>query len=344
MSMFEEVLEKHKSNPESYPYDLLRAQLVQGLSLFWNTASAILAGSGVILRDPPSSYFSLEKNFFTMLFLYSYYAAGIPSPRHPFLVAVIQCLRGMVTGCDNILDSEYKQTLDTDLPVHGTRFRSVLDIMVSDRVLFRLLLDEWRSNRISVDQVQEAAAASLRALTASGVQEASEEGGVQSVLAPEAVLKTVHHYKTGLLFQCPWAVPAVIETIEEKTLARMTDALYRIGMGCQIMDDMVDFAGDLRQERHNYVVSLIVHGDCNEESTLLQKARNIEMASGTDQDLLSLFPVAQRIAVTTARTLLQGGAQSLYNQGHRFLVEPTIAFIAAQIGANRYLYPEMMEH
>jgi hypothetical protein len=38
-------------------------------------------------------------------------------------VAVNQCLRGMVTGCDNLLDDAIKPTLNTDLPEDLRRAR-----------------------------------------------------------------------------------------------------------------------------------------------------------------------------------------------------------------------------
>ena len=66
-----------------------------------------------------------------------------------FYVAANQCLRGMVTGCDNLLDDEYKMTLGTDLPLMAGSSDPILDIMVSDRVLFEILLDFCRSNGVS---------------------------------------------------------------------------------------------------------------------------------------------------------------------------------------------------
>lgn len=324
-----------------HPFELLNGELVEGLALYWTTAAAILDGSGVTLADPPRQYLSLKKNFFTMLFLYSYGVAGIPSPRRAFYVAVNQCLRGMVTGCDNILDDEYKQTLDTDLPRHGTRFRSVLDIMVSDRILFHLLMTRHHDDGITVEQALAASAASLRSLTLSGAQEASEEGGIRTILTPDRVLQQVHHYKTGILFQCPWAAPAVLEkTIDEQTKIRLTDALYRIGMGCQLLDDMVDILRDLRQHRHNYFISLIIHGKNTSERSRLREAENNGTPSGEEQNLLSAFPQARRIGVGIARDYLETGVRKLYTPEHQFLVEPTLMFIARQIGADRFLSGE----
>ncbi|UCG08022.1 MAG: polyprenyl synthetase family protein, partial [Desulfobacterales bacterium] len=87
--------------------------------------------------------------------------------------------------------------------------------------------------------------ASLHALIRSGAQEASEENGIDSILTPQQVLALVHHFKTGLLFQCPWTIPQVIESYRKEKVNFILDALYKIGMGCQIMDDMVDLASDL---------------------------------------------------------------------------------------------------
>ena len=113
----------------------LLGELGAALTRYWSTAAEVLRGGGVRLREPESDAFSLERNFFSLLFLYSYQRLGVPRERRVLYAIVNQCLRGMVTGCDNLLDDEYKPTLETDLPSGATRFRSVLDIMVSDRVL-----------------------------------------------------------------------------------------------------------------------------------------------------------------------------------------------------------------
>ena len=169
--------------------DLFEDDLSKALSLYWSTAEEILQESGVRLLPLSGDYFALEKNFFSALFLYSYHRAGIERSRQILYTAVNQCLRGMVTGCDNILDDEYKPTLQTDLPEQGWRFRSVLDIMVSDRVLFEILLKWHRKNELTFKQVTAANAASLKALTRSGAQEASEEKGISKILPPEETME-----------------------------------------------------------------------------------------------------------------------------------------------------------
>lgn len=93
--------------------NFLQDELKEGLTLYWNSADEILDTSHVKLYRPSEDYFSLENNFFSTLFLYSYFRAGFPKSKRILFVAMNQCLRGMVTGCDNILDNEYKKTLDT---------------------------------------------------------------------------------------------------------------------------------------------------------------------------------------------------------------------------------------
>jgi len=306
----------------------LEAELRAGLERFWQTAATVLDGGPIRLTPPDQLTLSLPRNFFSTLFLYSYHRLKIPAKQRILYVAVNQCLRAMVTGCDNLLDDEYKPTLETDLPAQAHRFRSVLDIMVSDRVLFALLVAHCQDNDLPVDLALRASTASLQALTRSGAQEAAEEGGINERLAPEVILRTIHHYKTGLLFQATWVIPTLfMETISPEVLA-VQEALYTIGIGCQLLDDIVDLMLDLREHRHNYVASVIAH----RQPTLWQPLLDLE-ANGANADLFyAQFPdFATRIS-TEALTTLENGLRALFAANHQDLVRPAAAFIADRIG------------
>ena len=312
----------------------LMEELRAGLDSYWRAAGAILDLCGVRLNPPAKTAYSLQNNFFSLLFMYSYMRAGIPTPRRTLYAATLQCLRGMVTGCDNLLDDEYKKTLDTDIPAAGYRFRSVMDIMISDRVLFQLLTAAARDSQIGIDQVLAASAASMQTMTRSGVEEASEEAGVTEFLEPERVLKTIHHLKTGILFQCPWDIPLAIEPVAPQGLASLLEGLYRIGIGCQVMDDMVDLARDLRARKHNYLASLVHHGASPAEKKrldVLGRLRDPDPGPvGAEQ-----FPQALAQASDTARRLLTEGLSLLFAPDHQALVSPAIDFLEARIGAPR---------
>ena len=315
-----------------FPVPMLLGELRSGLSSYWRVAEEILRDSGIRLKVPGAQDFSFRKNFFSFLFLYSYNTAGIGKQRRILYAAMLQCLRGMVTGCDNLQDDEYKATLDSDIPEDAYRFRSVIDIMVSDRVLFQLLLEAGLQGEIDVGTVAAAAAASIRTMSRSGMQEASEESGIQEILEPEELLQAVHHYKTGILFRCPWDIPLTIEDLSESDVAPLLEGLYDIGVGCQIMDDMVDFISDLERRHHNYLVSLIHWDSPSEEKNRLNELMGAGPVGRQPVDLLMNFPNSAARAMERAHRLLETGLQLLFSGQARFLVDASIQFLEARIG------------
>jgi len=322
---------------ERDPLGLLEEELSEALSLYWNSAQEILAGSGITLLEKPAGFLKLENNFFSAIFLYSFHRAGIPRDRRVLYAAFNHCLRGMVTGCDNILDDEYKKTLETDLPARATRFRSIIDIMASDRVLFSIAMAACSRNELSHEQVLQASTASLHTLTASGIQEATEEQGIGSILTPEDILSNVHHYKTGLLFNCPWGIPSVLEKLNPDIVTPLQQALYSIGMGCQIMDDMVDLGRDTRRARHNYVASLIYHGVDRDLWEQLQAKATAEPEVQDRATLLLAFPEALEESARLAQRYLSDGLSALFERQHTFAVQPSIAFLYKRIGTGHFM-------
>ncbi len=318
----------------------LTHELNQALSLYWRIATRMLHNSGIEVLPPESDYYSIEKNFFSAIFLYSYFRMDIPRSRRILYAAANQCLRGMVTGCDNILDNEYKKTLETNLPKQATRFRSVLDIMISDRVLFDILQEGYLARDLTFKQIQQASVASLRALAKSGAQEASEACGIDGILPPDAILSKVHHYKTGILFQSPWALPDVIDTPFLKDTAPIKKALFHIGMGCQILDDMVDMSMDLGMHRHNYVVSLIHHGTDPLEKKALNTLRRKIDKPRENRFLLLDFPHAEKKAAAAALSFLEDGTRALFAKEHQFMTQIAISMITRQIGTDIFFDPE----
>ncbi|GAB6143926.1 hypothetical protein [Desulfocicer niacini] len=336
-----DMTQQDDKEDKSSLFKILTDELHQALSLYWNIATQMLDQSGITVLPPGAGYFSLEKNFFSALFLYSYFRVGIPTSRRILYAAANQCLRGMVTGCDNILDNEYKKTLETDLPEQAARFRSILDIMISDRVLFAILQRGYRCNDLTFDQIQTANFASLRALVKSGAQEASEECGAGKILPPDDIINKIHPYKTGILFQSPWALPDIIEPQHLKNITNITnikEALFHIGMGCQILDDMVDIAMDFRMNRHNYVISLIHHGNKRKERTSLAPILGTDRTALEEKTLLLAFPHAGKIAATTALTFLYNGTRALFAKKHGFMIDISISMIIQRIGADNLLF------
>jgi hypothetical protein len=311
----------------------LEDEMREALGLYWRTASLILEGSGTHLKAPADSYYEMQNNFFSIIFLYSYHRTAIPRGHRVMYAAINQCLRGIVTGCDNILDDEYKKTLDTDLPERGTRFRSVLDIMVSDRVIFHVLFNAVALEPLSCDAMLKACDLSLHGLLKSGVQEATEEAGVDRIFLPDEVLTMVHHYKTGVLFQAPWAVPRLLESGSGESTGLIIKALYDIGMGCQILDDMTDLPLDIQRHRHNYVLSLLYHSAAEGLRKRLDSMLKQDGIFKYDDDLLAEFPLIKTEATNKALSFLNLGFKALFDLSHQSLVEPAIEFVMQRLGA-----------
>lgn len=311
----------------------IETEVAEGVQLFWSRASDLLHGSGVSLMDVPAESLSLKRNFFSGLFLYTYVLAGIPRNRRVTYAAINHCLRAMVTGCDNLLDDEYKPTLLTDLPADGTRFRSVLDIMAADRVIFNILLSDLNTTS---PQAISAAKASLMGLIRSGAQEASEEAGIgEQPLRPSKILSEVHHFKTGILFQSPWSIPSIFESTPKTVSLKLQSALYRIGMGCQILDDLVNVQSDIEKRRHNYVVSLAWHGDSCKEHQLIAQA--CSKPQHKKLSVASEIPLAASRASTTAMDMLQKGLETLFTGQNAFLVPIVANYLAKLIRADEII-------
>ena len=215
----------------------------------------------VRLGEIPSAFFTARKNIFSTLFYATYLALDIPKPRRLLYGKLNHLFRIWVTSADNLLDDEDKCVMPLELPGTSRVMREVVALMAADRVLWHLLTEAVAENTITARQASTLADESLRCLLPSAAQEAGEEGGVASRPAPEYVLDTIHVLKTGLLFNIPFTGVDVIERdIDRTRLDRIKRALLLFGGACQILDDVRDIARDFIERRHNYVLSLLAHG------------------------------------------------------------------------------------
>ncbi len=318
----------------------IQEELKSGLMLFWDYAASLLSDSGVALVVPQRDDIRLEDHFFSMLFLYAYVKAGIDPKKRKFYVAANQCLRGMVTGCDNLLDQEYKVTLETKLPKEAVVFRSVLDIMASDRILTQIMFHGFDQNIFTLDQVRQSGKISLDSLLQSGVQEAGEEKGIRQIMPAQSVLDDIHSVKTGMLFQAPWALADRFEKgLDAKRCRQIKNALFTIGLGCQILDDLVDLISDIKMKRHNYVVSLFYESQkqaCEKFITQIRKDGETIEKKELAQTALQEFPEAFATARRQAQTFLESGCRILFSGGREQLVPFCVSFLIQRIGAQSY--------
>jgi hypothetical protein len=229
---------------------------------FWQEAGQVLEGSGVKLKKLPPRLKKLRHNYFSVLFAACLIKLGIKGPRLSLYVRINHCLRAWVTACDNLLDNELKEMIQTDLPEAAHVFKSVHTLLVTDRVFFSFVFKALNEGIISREEVSTLVRVSLAAITESGKEEAGEEGGISFTdLTPEQIIGEVHSLKAGKLFLSPLAAPDALGDIRDReAFGHMQSGLYHFGIACQILDDLADLAIDMQDRKHNYLAAQITSG------------------------------------------------------------------------------------
>ena len=287
---------------------------------FWEKAHLILEGSGIHLKPIPKSWTSLRHNYFSVLFIAIFFILEIPIQRLKLFSELNHCLRSWVTACDNLLDNELKEIVVTDLPEDAHRFKSVHTLLLTDRIFFSFLLDAVEASTLSHSEMVRLLNTSLTAISASGREEAEEEGGVGEAPPPEQILHRVHVAKTGQLFTSPLSAPLALGDIDLKTpkVSCIKEGLTAFGLGCQILDDISDLGTDLHDRKYNYLASLIHHGGNQHERDLLSKLQSGPPGMDGRQQPTGLyrqFPGASEKAFTEATNQLQQALTLLSEAG-----------------------------
>jgi len=201
----------------------------------------------------------LQKNVFSILFLALYSCIGIPHKRLHFYGTLNHAVRGIVTAADNILDDELKPQLPLALPKGAPRFTSVMNILLFDRLISHAKLSANSDPLVEALDWMEMERALLSSMTPIGAVEAEEEAGRKFIPTPEEVLATVHGQRGGNLLKLAFVVPLLVERELREKVALGAEGVYLLGMGLQLVDDLVDFGEDLAGGKHNYLHSLLHH-------------------------------------------------------------------------------------
>jgi hypothetical protein len=199
-----------------------------------------------------SQYFA--RNFFSILMLSILDHLGIPTPRLRTYALVTHAIRGIVTASDNILDNEDKGAL-TIVNMDGRVLSNILLILVQHDLVHEVILEV--APNVSVRR--KAHSLLMNSLAAIAQEESTEENAVEEVLHPDELLQAIHHYRGGRLLELAFVLPEIIERELAPAISELKAGIYRIGLAVQSLDDVTDFAVDLRSRNHNLLRSWIVH-------------------------------------------------------------------------------------
>jgi len=249
-------------------YEIQRDTIVR----FHDLCAEVL-GAGCAVKPLDDETLDMKRNLFSTLFIMATAALDLSEEKVRFYAVVNHCLRSLVTGCDNILDNEYKEVIPFDLSGKGFKFRSVLHIMTADAVLLRLVTQEIEAGRLTPTKAARLSHAVLAVLIPIGVGEYEEESHLlRGVPTPSQIIDEVLYRKTGLLFQAPLKLVEQMGDAAPEKVFKPAEALTDFGIGCQILDESMDVAEDVRQGRPNLVLSLAFHGENSEERDIAQAA------------------------------------------------------------------------
>jgi len=273
----------------------------------------------------PGDLDHLRKNVFSVLFLAVYDSLDIPAERRAYYGLVNHAVRGLVTATDNILDDEYKAGLPLKIPREAPRFSSVMNLLLFDRIIENVTLEYAGCGSEGLELRCRLQRELLEALYRIGEVEAEEEAGLSRVLEPDEVLSRVHSQKGGNLLKLAFVAPGVFEEGDPAKLEMAARGVYLIGMGLQIIDDVVDLGEDIREGKNNYLLSSLTH-----DSRGLGKRELIELSDGDEgwRVALAKRPAVVAGVVATAIEEALSGFEHLHKAGFWFDRDTADEFIS----------------
>ena len=227
------------------------------------------------MKSPEGLAF-LQEYFFLILFRSLFESLGVSPDRLGFYTELNFCIKGTITAADNIFDDQGKSLLPL-VEGAGRRFLSILQLMSFERLIRRSCDRAAREGIIRDENTHEILRGLLSRMAEIGELEGSEEGGVEDIPTPDAMVERVHEVRGGALFALAFVAPSVLEKGEVGEAIRQAEpAIARLGTAFQIVDDLTDFEFDLGRRSHNLLVSQIHHHGGLEEKGALEALWNGE--------------------------------------------------------------------
>ncbi|MEX2467871.1 MAG: hypothetical protein WD995_13260 [Gemmatimonadota bacterium] len=264
----------------------------------------------------PEGLHFLQEYFFLILFRSIFRALDVPEPRLRLYTELNFCVKGTITAADNLFDDQDKSLLPLR-PHAGPRFMSILQLMAFERLL-RGVLDRGEADGVLE---RRAGAAIQRGLldrmARIGALEGSEEGGVDDIPDPDAMVEAVHRVRGGALFALAFAAPDVLEDGDAgDRMRRAEHAVAQLGTAFQIVDDLTDFEFDVGRRSHNLLTAQIHHGGSPAERDMLNRC--LESGDVPSGIVESTFKDSARAVLERAYVEARASFAALQELGHWF--------------------------
>jgi hypothetical protein len=221
------------------------------------------------MRSPEGLAF-LQEYFFLILFRSLFESLGVSEARLTIYTELNFCIKGTITAADNLFDDQGKSLLPL-AGGSGNRFLSILQLMSFERLIRRACDRAVHAGVMEAEQTHAILRGLLTRMAEIGELEGSEEGGVEEIPTPEAMVARVHRVRGGALFALAFVAPSVLEEGDVGEAFREAEpAVACLGTAFQIVDDLTDFEFDLGRRSHNLLVSQVFHHGSEPERRTLE--------------------------------------------------------------------------
>ena len=272
----------------------------------------------------------LQEYFFLVLFRSLFESLGVCPARLAFYTELNFCIKGTITAADNIFDDQGKSLLPL-VEGSGDRFLSILQLMSFERLVRRSCDRAASAGVIREAETHAILKGLLNRMAEIGELEGSEEGGVEEIPTPEAMIRRVHEVRGGALFALAFVAPSILEEGAVGEAVKAAEpAIARLGTAFQIVDDLTDFEFDLGRKSHNLLVSEIHHHGAVEEQEALAGLRAGDPVSAGMVE--GLFRASARAVLERAYVEARASFNLLRDLGFWFPEELASQVVQAIVG------------
>lgn len=194
----------------------------------------------------------IQKNFFSILMLLILDTNEVKNLESYGLI--IHSIRNIITTTDNIIDSDNKGNLDI-IKLKNPILKNIMSLLIAEDIMdYELqLLKNRESRTFKIEDIK------LHLLKS--IYEIAKGEEVRTIInnnymTYDEVINKVHTKIGGELLSISMLVPFLISN--NRNLLNFKEALFKIGMSLQLLDDIVDLHEDIQSSTQNAFMSYLL--------------------------------------------------------------------------------------
>ena len=194
----------------------------------------------------------LQRNFFSILMLLILETNKIENLRSHGLI--IHSIRNIITTTDNIIDIDNKGNLDI-VKLKNPTLKNVMSLLIAEEILNNelQLLESEHPGSFKMSEVKTSL---LKSIYEIAKGEEIRTIVDNNYMTYDEVISNVHMKIGGELLAISMLIPFLISGNND--ILNFKDALFKIGMSLQLLDDIVDLEEDIESNTQNAFLSYLL--------------------------------------------------------------------------------------